>query len=95
MRIKQEHIEFIKKSVMKYLPDASVYLFGSRVYDTLKGGDIDILVIANNVLNAQEKRDIKIAYYKKFGLRKIDIVSFKEEDPSTFKKLTLLEAERL
>jgi len=75
-----------------YLPDATVYLIGSRTNDRLKGGDIDILVIANRQLTGQEKRNVKIAFYKKHGQRKIDIVSFKKGEKSTFKDLVLLES---
>jgi len=88
MRVDRQHTDFIKQSINICLPDATVYLFGSRVYDDQKGGDIDILVIG-------EKRGIKIAFYKKFGEQKIDIVSFKKNDHSTFRELALLEAEKL
>ncbi len=91
MRVKKVHTEFLKKSVEKYLSDASVYLFGSRANDLLKGGDIDILVIGEKKLTGQEKRNIKIAFYKEFGVRKIDIVSYQKSDSSKFKKLALLE----
>lgn len=43
MRVKTEHIKFLKRSIKKYLPDAAIYLIGSRADDGLKGGDIDIL----------------------------------------------------
>ncbi len=46
-------------------------------------------------LNDQEKREIKISFYKKFGEQKIDIVSFERNDPAPFKQLALLEAQRL
>jgi len=35
----------------------------------------------------QEKRDIKISFYKKFGEQKIDLVSLKTGDPAPFKQL--------
>ena len=95
MRLNAEQTEFIKQAIKGYLPDAVVYLFGSRVNDHLKGGDIDILVIAEKELTGQEKREIKIEFYKAFGQQKIDIVSFREDDPSSFKKLALLEAVKL
>jgi predicted nucleotidyltransferase len=44
LRINKAHAEVIKRSIKSYLPDATVYLIGSRVNDHLKGGDIDILV---------------------------------------------------
>ncbi len=95
MRVKYEQAEFLKQSISRYLPDAAVYLIGSRVNDKLKGGDIDILVIAEKELTGQDKRDIKLSFYKKFGEQKIDIVSFKKDEPSTFKELALLESIKL
>jgi len=95
MRVNKQLTDFIKQSINQYLPDAKVYLFGSRVHDDQKGGDIDILVIGEKELTGQDKRGIKIAFYKKFGEQKIDIVSFKKDDPSTFKELALLEAEKI
>jgi predicted nucleotidyltransferase len=67
LRVKSEHVVFLKQSIKKYLPDADVYLFGSRANEKLKGGDIDILVIGEKTLTFQEKRNVKIAFYKEFG----------------------------
>ena len=92
MRINPELKKFIKSSILKLRPEASIYLFGSRVSDELKGGDIDILVIADKELSGHEKREIKIGVIKKFGQQKMDIVSFNKNDRSSFKKLALMEA---
>lgn len=77
------------------LPDADIFLFGSRANDQLKGGDIDILVIDKSKFTFQQIRDVKIAFYKEFGEQKIDIVSFKWDESSTFRDLALLEAIKL
>jgi predicted nucleotidyltransferase len=42
-----------------YLPDVAIYLIGSKVNDKLKGGDIDILVVAGKELSGQEKKGHK------------------------------------
>ena len=86
---------FLKQSIKKYLPDADVYLIGSRANDKLKGGDIDILVIGEKELSGQEERNIKLSFYKEYGEQKIDIVSFKRDEPSNFKELALLESVKL
>ena len=95
MRVKNEQAEFLKQSISRYLSDAAVYLIGSRANDKLKGGDIDILVIGEKELTGQEKRNIKLSFYKEFGEQKIDIVSFKRDEPSNFKELALLESVKL
>lgn len=95
MRVKNRQVVFLKQSIKKYLPDADLYLIGSRANDKLKGGDIDILVIGEKALTGQEKRNVKIAFYKEFGEQKIDIVSFKRDEPSNFKELALIESVKL
>ena len=95
MRVKTEHIKFLKRSIKKYLPDAALYLIGSRANDELKGGDIDILVIDEKVLSGQEKRNIKLAFYKELGEQKLDIVSSKRDDRSVFKEIALLDSVKL
>ena len=91
MRVPKEQINFLKNNIKNYLPEAKIYLFGSRVYNDKKGGDMDILVIASKELSRQDKRNIKIAFYQTFGDQKIDITSFNFEDNSPFKNLALLE----
>jgi uncharacterized protein len=92
MRVKKAQIEFFKNAIESTLPYASVFIFGSRVFDDCKGGDIDILVLGERQLTAKEKREIRIAFYKKFGEQKIDIVSFRQDESSTFKEIAMLEA---
>ena len=60
MRLSKPKTDFLKKTITQYLPDTSVYLFGSRTNDDQKGGDIDILIIGERQLTGQEKRNIKI-----------------------------------
>jgi len=95
MRVKTEKLQYLKRSIREYLPDAAIYLIGSRVNDNLKGGDIDILVIGERELTGQEKRNIKLAFYKALGEQKLDIISFADCDSSTFKELALLDSEEL
>ncbi len=95
MRISEEQVTFLKQSIQSVLPNSNIYLFGSRIKDDQKGGDIDILIISDRKLTNQEKRDIKIGFYKRFGEQKIDLVSFREDDPSNFKKIALTEGIKL
>ena len=92
MRLKPQQAELLKQKIQAYLPDAQVYLFGSRVEDAQKGGDIDILVLADRPLSFQEKFVVKLAFYQRFGEQKIDIVSFTRSDEITFKQIALLNA---
>lgn len=66
---------------------ARVYLFGSRVDDTQKGGDIDLLVMSD-LLSADDKRSIKSTLYELIGEQKIDLL-IAADDSAPFVKLAL------
>ncbi len=84
MRINQDEINaFVKafESIIDKSP-ISLYLFGSRVYDDKKGGDIDLLVLGKKDIITKikmVKSKILIEIYKAIGERKIDII-FTTED---------------
>jgi len=48
MRLKNKEIEIIKSTITNIFEDVTVYLFGSRLDDNKRGGDIDLFVIAKN-----------------------------------------------
>lgn len=95
MRIKKEKTDFLKHEVVSILPDSRVFLFGSRANNNLKGGDIDIMVLGERQLTNQEKRNIRVAFYKKFGEQKIDIISFVHGETSLFKDLVIQDAVKI
>jgi len=74
------------------MPDAAVYLFGSRADDNKRGGDIDILVLSDKKMTLTQIAAVITGYFKKFGERKLDIVSFTNDDQHPFKKLALLKS---
>ena len=87
MRLQPAQSDSLKQSIVQILPDAKIYLFGSRVDDLKKGGDIDILIIANRILTFSEKAKIEMQFFMKFGEQKLDLVSFSNESEHTFKKI--------
>ncbi|WP_419655284.1 nucleotidyltransferase [Desulfosarcina variabilis str. Montpellier] len=95
MRISKSQAAFLKQRIQNKLPDADVYLFGSRTNNQLKGGDIDIFVESEKKLTFQQIRDVKISFYKRFGEQRLDIVSVVRNATSTFRDLVLLEAIKL
>jgi len=95
MRISVEQIDLLKNKILSILPDAVVYLFGSRMDNNGKGGDIDIMILSDRKMSWKEKAMIRWHYFERFGEQKLDIISstFKEDDP--FKQIVLHEGVRL
>jgi len=92
VRLKNEEISVLKEAVLHFMGSAQVYLFGSRVDDTARGGDIDILVRGDRKLTLIEKAQIRASYYRRFGERKIDLLSVKFGEENSFVNLILDDA---
>ncbi|MAT55354.1 MAG: DNA polymerase III subunit beta [Saprospirales bacterium] len=92
MRLSKEAANFLKHTIREILPDAEVRLFGSRTDDKQRGGDIDILVIADRRLSLRERINIQAKFWEKFGEQKLDIASFTTEDEDTFKELAMMDS---
>lgn len=78
MRLSENHALCIKQIIQTYFGEtAVVMLFGSRVDDTKRGGDIDIYIECHH-LSADDLIDAKInaliALHKVLGEQKIDLV---------------------
>ncbi len=87
MRLTPEEITVIRDTILKYDPEAKVYLFGSRADNNKKGGDIDLLVFSK-VLKYSDKIKIKARLFDKIGPQKIDLV-ITENDEKPFVKIAL------
>ncbi len=73
MRLSKDEITLLKNKLTTLSSDARLFLFGSRVDDSKRGGDIDLLVVSDK-LNAEDIRQLRIAFLEKFGEQKIDII---------------------
>jgi len=73
MRLSSKEIRILKETLFKLSPKANIYLFGSRIDDSLQGGDIDLLVVSD-CLTKKEIRLLRIEFFKYFGEQKIDIL---------------------
>lgn len=89
MRLKPEIKSFIKEKSTQFFPGAEIYLFGSRINNNEKGGDIDILILSDKLLEKQRIRSFRVEFFKKFGWQKIDLVNITKKEKSTFKKIVL------
>ncbi len=85
MRLAKEQIIIIKHCVaFVFGENAKVYLFGSRVDDTKKGGDIDLYLEVDDKQSVFEKKLTLLSELRKnLGDQKIDLIindSAKEKD---------------
>jgi len=82
MRLSNEEVAILKSSLYTLAWDAKLYLFGSRVDEQKRGGDIDLLVISDK-LTKRNLRILRLDFFKHFGEQKMDIVL----DDGTFKNV--------
>ena len=80
MRLSDEQRNAIRDAVrIRFEPDATVYLFGSRTDDSRRGGDIDLLVelpedTAAPVNTVEAKLRTIADIQRRIGDRKIDLI---------------------
>jgi len=95
MRLSAPIINYFKSSFAQELPQARIYLYGSRTDDKARGGDIDLMVLTPTPVNKSIFKTIRIGFYKQFGWQKVDLVNFTFEDHSPFKQLITTDAQEL
>ncbi len=86
MRINEFEKLVIKQSVHHLDNKAKIILFGSRVNDAARGGDIDLLIVSDNIKRHQ-LGEIRWQLWEQLGEQKIDIVLSNNQLLDTFAKL--------
>jgi len=76
MRLTQYEIACIKVSAGRHFGSkAEIFLFGSRIDDSARGGDIDLFIKAESgMLNSRNRIAFITDLIMKFGERRIDVV---------------------
>jgi len=74
MRLSKEEVEIIKSNILKHIKDAKIMLFGSRVDDSKRGGDIDIFIQTDQIVTLKNEIDISADLERNGILRKVDLV---------------------
>ena len=85
MRLREPEKQSIVRAIKSVEPDSKIYLFGSRVDDSGKGGDIDILVITEK-MTYRDKLAIKKRIFAEIEEQKIDIL-FSRKGSEAFVKM--------
>lgn len=75
MRLSKQYHAVILQSFYDVFHSGEIYLFGSRVDVTKKGGDIDLYLIVSDKVNLFKKKLTFLAKIKrKIGEQKIDVI---------------------
>jgi len=73
MRLTENEQLVIVNTVRALSKRADIYLFGSRIDDSKRGGDIDLLIHSQELTN-QQLRQIKWQLMEQLGEQKIDLL---------------------
>ncbi len=93
MRLTEKEKSAILESVRQLDPNADIYLYGSRTDELKKGGDIDILVLSDQ-LEFIDKIKIKASLFEKIEEQKVDLLIARHRD-DPFVKMALEKGIRL
>ncbi|GEN29561.1 hypothetical protein HVA01_32070 [Halovibrio variabilis] len=93
MRLTQTQRATILSSVHEFISDsASVHVFGSRLDDTKRGGDIDLLLITPTAIPLLACAELKMALEERLQLP-VDIVTYvSTEEPTPFQAIALAQS---
>ena len=90
MRLTPEQVRAIKEAAaLAFGPTAIVRLFGSRVHDHLRGGDIDLHVEVDPLADEWKARAVfEDAFFERAEPRKVDVViSERGVPPGAFERI--------
>ncbi|VFN00274.1 MAG: Nucleotidyltransferase domain-containing protein [Candidatus Kentron sp. G] len=83
MRLTSKQIETIKQTVQNIAGcEARAILFGSRLCDEVKGGDIDLLIQSEQAIGLLQRARIKLALEETLALP-VDIIAHQPGLPPT------------
>lgn len=88
MRIQPEEKAAIISTITRIDNDSEIYLFGSRLDDTKRGGDIDILVKSDTISRSMLAH-IEDEIFSKIDEQKIDFVLTRKNELNAFSRKVL------
>jgi len=73
MRLGANEVEAIREEVRRLDPAAEIYLYGSRVNDAARGGDIDLLVVSDT-LGFRDLLRLRTRILDRIGWQELDLL---------------------
>lgn len=89
MRISKRVFKILQENIEKSFGDVNVYLFGSRVDDTKKGGDIDLAIDTDlSRADFRKKKSLLLAQLMRVDFEyDVDIVDFHTKDELLYNEI--------
>jgi predicted nucleotidyltransferase len=78
MRLDKKDVDIIVSTIEDIFGKVKVYLFGSRLDDLKKGGDIDLFIVSEEKTNLFEKKIKALSKLERALHKPIDIVLHKD-----------------
>ncbi|MBF0255936.1 MAG: nucleotidyltransferase domain-containing protein [Gammaproteobacteria bacterium] len=83
MRLTTKQIDIIKQTVQHHAgPEACSILFGSRLRDDAKGGDVDLLIQSDHAIGLLQRARIKLDLERELALP-VDVIAHHSGVPPT------------
>ncbi len=96
MRLTSRQTEIITEVVFRNAGEtAAAYLFGSRLNDQARGGDVDILIEMDRQLSWLARARIKMELEQALGLPVDILVRVRNAEPTPFQSIAQAQAVRL
>jgi predicted nucleotidyltransferase len=73
MRLPPQEVVALREEVARLDPAAEIYLYGSRVDDTARGGDVDLLVVSDHI-GFRDLLRLRRAILDRIGWQQLDLV---------------------
>lgn len=96
MRLSADQITNLRKTVNTLIKDVTeIRVFGSRLDDSRRGGDLDLIVESEQRHGILEKVDLKIALEKVLGLPVDVLFVHQGGTQSVFERLAMIKSQPL
>ncbi len=88
MRLIDSQLDAIRTVIPRYAGDGcKIYLFGSRLDDKARGGDVDLLLETPQYVSRMERARLKMAIEAALGLPVDLVVRAEDEAPTAFQRI--------
>jgi uncharacterized protein len=92
MRLTEFEQKSIRETLRQFLPNVKVYLYGFRVDDAKRGGDIDLMIVDTEPILRKTIGEIRWRLWEIIGEQKIDIIAEQDNNLSTFARMISFDA---